>query len=89
MIRQKILKDNQIKKDKERLENRQKRYNAYKQIFVDLEKNSGINFTKFGWVTLAKKFLLDNHNYSHHNLNKDLKKYYPEFFTNNEIFQRK
>lgn len=63
--------------------------NNKKKIFLDLEQNSNIDFSKFGWVSLAEKYLKDIHNYNYKNLHKCISKYYPEFYINNNVFVRK
>lgn len=80
-------------KDKEYIkEQNNKKILEYKElqknILQDLEKNSGIDFTKFGWVKLANDYLM-NKNIVITQLHRHFKKYYPEFFDNNKVFIRK
>ena len=80
-------------KDKEYIkeQNKQKKLiyiNEQRNILKDLEQNSQIDFSKFGWVGLATKYLL-NKNIKISQLHRHLKHYYPEFFTNNNVFIRK
>ena len=75
-----IKEQNKIKKLKYKEEIR--------DILIDLEKNSNINFSKFGWVTKAIKYLQEK-NIKITQLHRTLILYYPEFFENNKVFIRK
>ena len=74
------------KKQKKELE-KQNKYNYNRNIIIDLEKNSNIDFSKYGWVTLANKYLI-NKGYNIKQLHRYIKRYYPEFFENNKVFIR-
>jgi len=80
-------------KDKEYIkeQNRQNKIiyiNEQKNILKDIEENSGIDFSKFGWVNLANQYLLKK-NIKISQLHRHFKLYYPDFFINNNVFIRK
>ena len=56
-----------------------------RNILIDLEKNSNIDFSKFGWVNKAHKFL-QTKNSDIKMIHRYINKYYPEFFKNNNVF---
>lgn len=64
------------------------KYVYNKNIIIDLEQNSNIDFSKFGWVEKAKIYL-QRKNINITNLSRFIKRYYPEFFVNNDVFKRK
>lgn len=68
--------------------NKNDKYVYNKNIIIDLEQNSNIDFSKFGWVEKAKIYL-QRKNINITNLSRFIKRYYPEFFVNNDIFKRK
>ena len=59
-----------------------------RNILIDLEKNSNIDFSKYGWVSKAIKYLQEK-NIKIMKLHNTLMLYYPEFFKNNNVFIRK
>lgn len=59
------------------------------EILNNLIKNSGIDFSKLGWVTKAKKYLQSRGELYRKNIYEDLKKYFPEFLSNQNTFKRK
>lgn len=71
---------------KQKIKNDKRVYN--KNAIIDLEQNSNIDFSKFGWVEKAKKYL-QRKNINITNLSRFIKCYYPEFFVNNNVFKRK
>lgn len=95
-IRNKVITNKEFKhqqdkrnnKKEQQLLKKQKRYNYIKNILIDLEQNSNINFSKFGWVTKAIKYLQEK-NITIKQLHRSLMLYYPEFFEHNNIFIRK
>lgn len=95
-IRHKVLTNKEFKyqqeqrnnKKEQKLLNKQKRINYFKNILIDLEINSKINFSKFGWVNKATKYLQEK-NIRITQLHRTIKLYYPEFFENNKVFIRK
>ena len=79
-LENKLIKD-KIKNDKLKL---------YKESLISLEKDSNIDFSKFGWVCKAQEYL--NKNFGillKGNISRFINAYYPEFFENNGIFIRK
>lgn len=95
-IRHKVLTNKEFKyqqeqrdhKKEQQLLNKQNRINYFKNILIDLEKNSNIDFSKFGWVNKALKYLQER-NIQITQLHRTIKLYYPEFFENNKVFIRK
>jgi len=94
-IRHKVISNKEFKyqekqrnnKKEQQLLKKQQQYDYYKNIIIDLEKNSGINFSKFGWVKLANEYL-NSKNIIIKQLHRTIKKYYPNFFINNNVFIR-
>ncbi len=87
-----------IKKEKEQLHKQYKQkqidknnalYIQKQNYFIDLEQNSNINFSEFGWVGNALIYLKNKFNIEIKQLHRDIKRYYPEFFVNNKVFVRK
>ena len=63
---------------------------VYKNSIISLINDSNIDFSKFGWVEKAKLYLENNFGILlKGNVSRFIKKYYPEFFENNNIFIRK
>ena len=98
-LRNKIITNNEFKKQYERQkckecikEQNKKKKLEYKEkqknILQDLEKNSNIDFSKYGWVNLANKYLI-NKDIKITQLHRHIKKYYPEFFEQNNVYIRK
>ena len=77
------IQQKKIMQDKINEEKKKKLYETYKLIFVDLKENSNIDFSKIGWVEKAKYYLNNKYGFTHKNLSKHIKKYYPEFFDDN------
>lgn len=76
------IKDN-TKKTKDNVKNTNKA--AIKSILIDLQNNSNIDFSKFGWVNKAHNYLIKYHReiYKNNNANtlhRYIKLYYPEFY---------
>ena len=81
------------------VKNKNKKFNSKNEYLTNLKSNaeisalnrikqlelSGIDFTKFGWVELAGKFL----NVVPQQVGRLLKKYDPEFYIRNKCFIRK
>ena len=94
-IRHKVISNKEFKYQEEQRNNKkeklllkkQEQYNYYKNIIIDLEQNSNIDFTKYGWVTLAYQYL-NSKNIIIKQLHRIIKKYYPDFFINNNVFIR-
>lgn len=79
-------------KQKQSISNKEekiKKENNYRDILINLEQNSNIDFSKFGWVQKAKEYLNSRNELFYKNLDKFIKRYYPEFYINNEVFIRK
>lgn len=85
------------KKKQQELENKRRNrsvkkeefYNKRKAILYDLIKNSGIDFSHFGWVKLAKQYLAEKNNLYSQHLFEELVKYYPDFIKSENVFKRK
>lgn len=94
-VRYKVLTNKEFKYQQEQRDNKkeqkknkkEEKYNYNKNIIIDLEKNSNIDFSKFGWVTKANNYLNEK-NIIIKQLHRFIKKYYPEFFINNNVFIR-
>lgn len=74
-----------IDKNKEKLLKKEQHNSYIKNILIDLENNSNIDFSKFGWVNKAKNYLSDK-GFNYKQLHRTIQVYYPEFFTNNNVF---
>lgn len=87
----KKLKREEKQKDKEKkLENKNILYKQRREALIDLEQNSNIDFSKFGWVNFAKEYMETNYpSIPVKQLHRLIKYYYPEFFENNTVFTRK
>lgn len=70
---------------------KEKRNKHNKEILLDLEQNSNIDFTKFGWVKKCSDWV--NNKYGHVTCNNTIRRfikiYYPDFFEHNIVFTRK
>ena len=54
-----------------------------KEILIKLEKESNIDFSKYGWVNLAKQYIENiDKTFPTKMLHRSILKYYPEFFKN-------
>lgn len=92
-IRHKVISNKEFKNQEEsrnnkkklQLEVKQNKYIHNKNIIIDLEQNSNIDFSKFGWVNKANQYLLSK-NIVIKKLHWYINKYYPEFFTNNKVY---
>lgn len=62
--------------------------NRYIELFEDLINNSGIDFSKFGWSGLAKKYLISKGYNLNNSLYEKLKKYCPEFLERSDVYKR-
>jgi len=65
------------------------KYLERKAILYDLIKNSGIDFSHFGWVKIAKQYLAEKNNLYSQHLFEELRKYYPDFIKSENVFKRK
>lgn len=94
-IRHKVITNKEFKyqeeqrnKKKENIEyNKKVKIQEKRNIFIDLEKNSNIDFSKFGWVTLASKYL-QSKGHIFKQLTRDIKKYYPDFYIHNIVYTK-
>ena len=73
----------------EKLNNRNLELEKRRNYFIDLEQNSGIDFSKFGWVDKALRYLKTKYNFELKQLHREILNCYPEFFKNNKVFLRK
>lgn len=89
-IRNKIITNDDLKTENKnyKIQLKNKRFENIKNILIDLEQNSNINFSKHGWVKQATEYLC-NKGFICKQLHRTLLKYYPEFFENNDVFIRK
>lgn len=95
-IRHKVISNKEFKYQEEKRNNKKllieekkkNNYNFKRNLLIDIEKNSNIDFSKYGWVNLAHKYL-ENKGIIIKQLHREFKKYYPEFFENNTVFIRK
>ena len=78
-----------LKRKQKILENKEKEFQKKRNYFIDLEQNSNIDFSKFGWVGNSLKYLKNTFDFEITNLQRAITKYYPEFFVNNKVFVRK
>ena len=89
----KELFDKKINKSIIYFENKKKKeekINFYKNAIILLIKESNIDFSKFGWVNKAQNYLKENFNILlKGNISRFIKKYYPDFFKQENIFIRK
>lgn len=85
---QKTIKQLEYKYKKEK--KKESKIAFYKKAIISLEKNSNIDFSKFGWVGKAQEYLKEKFNILlKGNISRFIKEYYPQFFENNNIFIRK
>ena len=87
IINNRKLEKEKLKKEKEK--SKQIKINNIINILNKLKFESGIDFTKFGWVEKSKQYLDKNNLYYGKNLRLYIKKYYPEFFDGINVFTRK
>ena len=73
----------------EKQNNRNLELEKRRKYFIDLEQNSGIDFSKFGWVDKALNYLKAKFNFELKQLHREIYNCYPEFFKNNNVFLRK
>jgi len=79
-----------LENKKKKEEEKQHKISFYKNSIISLINDSNIDFSKFGWVEKAKLYLENNFGILlKGNVSRFIKKYYPEFFENNNIFIRK
>lgn len=79
-----------LENKKKKEEEKQNKINFYKNSIISLINDSNIDFSKFGWVGKAQKYL--NKNFGillKGNISRFIKEYYPEFFEKTDIFIRK
>lgn len=73
-----------------RILNKLQRHEYIKSMLIQLEHESNIDFSIFGWSTKAIKYLNTiGYKTSKHGVVHLLRKYYPEFFINNNVYLRK
>ena len=86
----KLKREENMKKKQERIESKNILYKQRREALIDLETKSNIDFSKFGWVNLAKEYMENNYpSIPVKQLHRLIKYYYPEFFENNTVFMRK
>lgn len=81
----------QKKIEQKQLKNKQKQEidKQHKKIIYNLIHNSGIDFTKSGWSTKAYNYLLERNELWNKGILRCIRKYYPEFLRQNNIWIRK
>lgn len=89
-IRNKIITNDDIKNENKnyKIQLKNNYFEKIKNILIDLEQNSNIDFSKYGWVKQANDYLF-NKGFVYKQLHRTLLKYYSEFFENNNVFIRK
>lgn len=81
---------NKQRNNQDRLNKKEEKINFYKNAIILLIKESNIDFSKFGWVNKAQNYLKENFNILlKGNISRFIKKYYPDFFKQENIFIRK
>lgn len=83
-------------KDKDKKEHQKKLndekikdHNIKTNIVNDLINNSGIDFSKFGWVKQAEEYLLNKDSLFDKIIHRMIKKYRPDFFKREDVYIRK
>lgn len=81
----------QKKLEQKQLKNKQKQEidEQHKKIIYNLIHNSGIDFTKSGWSTKAYNYLLERNELWNKGILRCIRKYYPEFLQQNNVWIRK
>ena len=88
LTKQKI-KDEKIKLEKFKQNQKQEIVEQHKQIIYNLINNSGIDFTKSGWSTKAYNYLLERNELWNKGILRCIRKYYPEFLQREDVWKRK
>lgn len=85
-----IKREDKIKEKEEKKNEKERLFEYRRTLLIDLEQNSNIDFSKFGWVNFAKDYLLKkDSSIPVKQLHRFIKYYYPEFFENSNVFMRK